>query len=85
MPNKYCLYRFGGGDQGDEVIIPTPYWVTYSEIVKLAGDPVLVKTKLKNGFKITASELEDAISPGPNYSCFLRHVTQRAPFIPGMN
>ena len=51
-------------DQGDEVIIPTPYWVTYSEIVKLAGGiPVLVKTKFENGFKITASELEDAISP----------------------
>ena len=45
-------------DAGDEVIIPTPYWVTYSEIVKLAGGkPVLVKTSFENGYKITAAEL----------------------------
>ncbi len=51
-------------DAGDEVIIPTPYWVTYSEIVKLAGGkPVLVKTLFENGFKITATELEAAITP----------------------
>ncbi len=50
-------------DAGDEVIIPTPYWVTYSEIVKLAGGvPVLVKTKMENGFKITPEELEANIS-----------------------
>jgi aspartate aminotransferase len=51
-------------DAGDEVIIPTPYWVTYSEIVKLnEGIPVLVKTTLENGYKITAAELEEAITP----------------------
>ncbi len=51
-------------DVGDEVIIPTPYWVTYSEIVKLAGGiPVLVKTKFENGYKITPQELEENISP----------------------
>lgn len=50
-------------DQGDEVIIPTPYWVTYSEIVKLAGGKVkLVNTKLENGYKITPEELEQSIS-----------------------
>lgn len=50
-------------DAGDEVIIPTPYWVTYSEIVKLAGGiPVLVKTKMENGFKITADELQANIT-----------------------
>lgn len=50
-------------DKGDEVIIPTPFWVTYSEIVKLAGGkPVLVRTKIENGFKITAQELEAHIS-----------------------
>jgi aspartate aminotransferase len=50
-------------DAGDEVIIPTPYWVTYSEIVRLAGGTVkLVKTKLENGFKITASQLEASIT-----------------------
>lgn len=50
-------------DKGDEVIIPTPYWVTYSEIVKLAGGvPVLVKTKFENGFKITPEELKANIT-----------------------
>jgi aspartate aminotransferase len=39
---------------GDEVIIPTPYWVTYSEIVKLAGGkPILVNTQFENDYKIT--------------------------------
>ncbi len=51
-------------DKDDEVIIPTPYWVTYSEIVKLAGGkPVLVNTRLENNFKITPAELEKNISP----------------------
>lgn len=46
-------------DSGDEVIIPTPYWVTYSEIVKLAGGTVkLVKTLFENGYKITPAQLE---------------------------
>ena len=50
-------------DIDDEVIIPTPYWVTYSEIVKLAGGkPILVKTSFENGYKITAKELEVNIS-----------------------
>jgi aspartate aminotransferase len=51
-------------DKGDEVIIPTPYWVTYSEIVKLAGGVVnLVQTSLETGFKITPAQLESAITP----------------------
>ncbi len=50
-------------DAGDEVIIPTPYWVTYSEIVRLAGGSVkLVKTTLESGFKITPAQLEAAIT-----------------------
>lgn len=50
-------------DQGDEVIIPTPFWVTYSEIVKLAGGtPVIVRTKIENDYKITPSELEANIT-----------------------
>src|SRR5688572_8562689 len=50
-------------DAGDEVVIPTPYWVTYSEIVKLAGGlPVFIKAKLENGYKITPAELEAAIT-----------------------
>lgn len=51
-------------DIGEEVIIPTPYWVTYSEIVKLCeGVPVIVNTSLQNGYKITPRELEEAITP----------------------
>ena len=51
-------------DAGDEVIIPAPYWVTYPEVVRLqGGTPVEVKTKIENGFKITADELAAAITP----------------------
>ena len=50
-------------DAGDEVVIPTPYWVTYSEIVKLAGGvPHLVKTSIESGYKITPEQLEAAIT-----------------------
>jgi aspartate aminotransferase len=51
-------------DIGDEVIIPTPYWVTYSEIVRLCqGEVKFVNTSIKNGYKITPQELEEAITP----------------------
>jgi aspartate aminotransferase len=51
-------------DDGDDVIIPTPYWVTYSELVKIArGKVVEVHTSLESGFKITAGQLEAAITP----------------------
>ena len=51
-------------DEGNEVIIPAPYWVTYPELVKYAGaKPVIVETNERNGFKLTAKELEDAITP----------------------
>ncbi len=50
-------------DKGDEVIIPTPYWVSYSEIVRMAGGEVtMVNTSIENGYKITAAELEAAIT-----------------------
>jgi len=50
-------------DDGEEVIIPTPYWVTYSELVKIArGVVVEVKTFLESGFKITPEQLEAAIT-----------------------
>lgn len=49
---------------GDEVIIPTPAWVSYVEMVKLAGGtPVEVPAKIEQNFKITASQLRDAITP----------------------
>ncbi len=48
----------------DEVIIPTPYWVTYSEIVRLArGKVVFIRTTPDAGFKITPEQLEAAITP----------------------
>jgi aspartate aminotransferase len=51
-------------DDGDEVIVPAPYWVSYADLVKLAdGKNVIVKTKLENDFKMTAAELEKAITP----------------------
>ena len=50
-------------DEGDEVIIPSPYWVSYPEMVKFAGGKcVFVDTKVENGFKITADELKNALS-----------------------
>jgi len=49
---------------GDEVIIPAPYWVSYPQMVKLAGGvPVAVRTAFENNFKITAEQLEKAITP----------------------
>lgn len=49
---------------GDEVIIPAPYWVSYIEIVKLAeGIPVIVQAEIETNFKITAAQLEKAITP----------------------
>ena len=48
---------------GDEVVIPTPYWVSYSEVVRMAdAKPVLVRTSLESGFKITPEQLEAAIT-----------------------
>lgn len=50
-------------DKGDEVIIPTPFWVTYSEIVRMAGGEVkIVHTSIDNGYKITPAQLEAAIT-----------------------
>jgi len=49
---------------GDEVIIPTPFWVSYKEIVRVAeGKCVYVKTKIENDFKVTLEQLEAAITP----------------------
>jgi len=51
-------------DPGDEVIIPAPYWVSYPEMVKLAGAiPVIVPTKEENNWKLTAEEFENAMTP----------------------
>ncbi|MCH5268580.1 MAG: pyridoxal phosphate-dependent aminotransferase [Lachnospiraceae bacterium] len=48
---------------GDEVIIPAPFWLSYPEIIKLAGGvPVIVKTKKEQGYKLTAEELRAAVT-----------------------
>ncbi len=51
-------------DPGDEVIVPTPYWVSYRDIVEMAeARPVFVKAGIENDFKITADQLEKSITP----------------------
>jgi len=51
-------------NEGDEVILPAPYWVSYYEIVKMAGGiPVEVPTTIESDFKITPEQLEKAITP----------------------
>lgn len=58
-------------DEGDEVIIPTPFWVTYSELVKIArGKVVAVRTKVEDSFKITPAQLEAAITPATRVFMF---------------
>ena len=49
---------------GDEVVIPAPYWVSYPDIVRLAGaEPVIVETEMAAGFKLAPAALEAAITP----------------------
>ena len=51
-------------DPGDEVIIPAPYWLSYPEMVRLAGgEPVIVETTEENNWKITAEQFENAMTP----------------------
>jgi len=51
-------------DDGDEVIVPTPYWVTYPETIKLAGAVMkVVQTDPKNDYKITPQQVKNAITP----------------------
>ncbi len=50
-------------DEGDEVIVPTPYWVSYAELIKLAGGtPVLVQTRIEDDFKLAPEALRAAIT-----------------------
>lgn len=51
-------------DPGDEVILPAPYWVSYEDLVKVAGGiPVVIPTRIEDDYKIQPSELEAAITP----------------------
>ncbi|MCM8783272.1 MAG: pyridoxal phosphate-dependent aminotransferase [Candidatus Omnitrophica bacterium] len=50
-------------DEDDEVILPSPYWLSYPEMIKLSGaKPVIVETKAENGFKITPQQIEKVIN-----------------------
>jgi aspartate aminotransferase len=63
---KHALYNLFQAmlDPGDEVIIPAPYWVSYPDMVELAGaTPVAVRTLESNAFKLTPEQLEQAITP----------------------
>ncbi len=63
---KHSFYNLAQAifDQGDEVIIPAPYWVSYPPMVALANaSPVIVETTEKNEFKITPEDLKKAITP----------------------
>jgi aspartate aminotransferase len=63
---KHSFYNLAQAifDQGDEVIIPAPYWVSYPPMVSLAGAvPILSETKEKHGFKMTPEDLKRAVTP----------------------
>ena len=63
---KQSLYNIAQAmlNDGDEVILPAPFWVSYSEIVKLSGGvPVEVATSVESDFKMTPAQLEAAITP----------------------
>ena len=63
---KQALFNIAGVmlNEGDEVILPCPYWVSYADIVKLFdGVPVEVKTSIDTDFKMTPAQLEAAITP----------------------
>ena len=58
-------------DPGDEVIVPSPYWVSYPDIVLLAGaEPVIAETKLEDGFKLKPEVLARAITPRTKWFIF---------------
>jgi len=70
---KHVLYNalLATLDPGDEVIIPSPYWVSYPDIVLLSGaEPVIVETKLEDGFKLSPEALEQAITPKTKWLIF---------------
>lgn len=63
---KHSFYNLAQAifDEGDEVIVPAPYWVSYPPMVALAGAiPIIVETREENGFKLTVDDLRKAISP----------------------
>jgi aspartate aminotransferase len=70
---KHVLYNalLATLDPGDEVVIPSPYWVSYPDIVLLAGaQPVIIATTLEDNFKLTPEALEKAITPKTRWFIF---------------
>ncbi|HEX3484649.1 MAG TPA: pyridoxal phosphate-dependent aminotransferase [Micropepsaceae bacterium] len=58
-------------NEGDEVVVPAPYWVSYPDIVLLAGGtPVVVETRLEDGFRLTPEALDRAITPKTKWIIF---------------
>ena len=58
-------------NEGDEVVIPAPYWVSYPDMVLLAGGtPVIAETSVQTGYKLTADQLESAITPKTKWIIF---------------
>ncbi|MEM7793789.1 MAG: pyridoxal phosphate-dependent aminotransferase [Cyanobacteria bacterium P01_C01_bin.118] len=56
---------------GDEVLIPSPYWVSYPEMVKLGGGtPIILPTTVESGYKITPEQLQQAITPKTKFFIF---------------
>ena len=56
---------------GDEVIVPAPYWVSYPDIVRLgAGEPVIIETKIEDGFRLTPQALDAAITAKTKWIIF---------------
>jgi aspartate aminotransferase len=63
---KHSFYNLAQAifDEGDEVIVPAPYWVSYPPMVALArADPIIVETKEENGFKLSMEDLKKALTP----------------------
>ncbi len=71
---KHSLYNIFQSilNEGDEVLIPAPYWVSYPDQVKLAGGvPVILETSLDEGFKISPAQLEATLKEHPNAKAFV--------------
>lgn len=63
---KHSIFNavFATLEEGDEVLIPKPYWLTYPEVVKSCGGvPVYVMAKARHGYKVTAAQIENMITP----------------------
>ena len=77
---KFILYAFFATviNPGDEVIIPTPCWVSYVDQVKMVeGVPVTFQTTEANHFKATVEQLEAARTEKPKLSCLILHQIQQ--------